>query len=504
MREIDTTMTPEQYAAAEQDSRIRILRRSLDLRGGAKYHVKMLCFEPGETVTPIDYSSPYRDCHDETPVVIVGAGPAGLFAALKALELGLKPVIVERGKPVGDRKKDIALLGRERKLDEDSNWCFGEGGAGTYSDGKLYTRSTKRGDTSEVIKKLIEHGADPKIAIDAHAHIGTDRLSPVIANIRNTIISHGGEFHFGCRVSDFIIRNDKVCGVVCLDGSRFEGSAVLLATGHSAREIYELFASKGWPLEAKPFALGVRVEHPQSLINSIQYHSRKPSPLLPPASYRLTAQASGHGVFSFCMCPGGVIVPAATAHGQQVVNGMSNSKRNSPFANSGIAVTVGLDDARQFASAGPLALLRFQQSVEAAMFSLGNDDLAAPAQRLTDFCDGRLSTSLNRSNYLGPTLSAPLHELLPPFVVQCLQEGFRLFDRKMRGFLTDQASILAVESRTSSPVRIPRSDDGRHILLRGLYPCGEGAGYAGGIVSSAVDGINAMSKIYNNIKLRSL
>ena len=514
MHTLNIELSPEQYAidelrrqavarqmgcSEETIARIVVRRRSLDARRRQVcYHCHLEVYLQGEPTATDDVASPYRDCRNSPEVVIVGAGPAGLFAALHCLELGLRPVIVDRGRAVEQRKGDIALLGRDRKVNPDSNWCFGEGGAGTYSDGKLYTRSTKRGNVSDVLKKFVEHGADPDIMIDAHAHIGTDRLSGIIANIRKTVEGYGGEYHFGKRVTDLIVEGGRVTGVTTQDGDRLRGIAVLLATGHSARDIYELFAQRGWLLQAKPFAMGVRVEHPQRLIDTIQYHSAHPSRYLPPAAYSLTTQVEGHGVFSFCMCPGGVIVPASTDDGQQVVNGMSNAHRSSPYANSGIAVTVGLEDVPEYAQHGSLALLRFQQEVERQMFEAAGRTISAPTQRLTDFCDGKSSTTLNKTNYIGPTVGSPLHELLPSFIVQCLQKGFRVFDQKMRGFYTDQASLLAVESRTSSPVRIPRGDDYQHLQLQGLYPCGEGAGYAGGIVSSAIDGINCIDAIFNH------
>ncbi len=512
MKQIEIDLTPEQYhieselfravarkldVAVGDVDRVVMLRSSLDSRRGAvRYHASAQVYLGGEPYAEPDYSSPYRDCRSAEPVVIVGAGPAGLFAALRALELGLKPIIVERGKPVESRKYDIAQLTRQHTVNPDSNWCFGEGGAGTYSDGKLYTRSTKRGDIGAILRKFVEHGADPAILVETHAHIGTDRLSGIIARMRQTIENHGGEYHFGKKVADISVVDGRTTGVVTTDGDVIGGRAVILATGHSARDIYALFSRHNWLLEAKPFALGVRVEHRQSLINSIQYHSKNPSPLLPPAAYSLTAQADGHGVFSFCMCPGGVIVPAATADGQQVVNGMSNSRRNSPYANSGIAVTVDVADVPQYARFGSLALLRFQEDVERRMAVATKQPLAAPTQRLTDFCQRKSSATLNPSGYMGETVAAPLHELLPPFVADALRQGFTMFDRKMHGFMTAEASLLAVESRTSSPVRIPRSADGCHSQVDGLYPCGEGAGYAGGIVSSAMDGCRAVEQIY--------
>ena len=483
---------------ADDIAHVEVLRRSLDSRRGIRYHttVEVYC---GEEYTAPDYKGRYRDCRSCPNVIIVGAGPAGLFAALRALEVGLRPVIIERGQPVEQRRLDIAQLARTQQVNPNSNWCFGEGGAGTYSDGKLYTRSTKRGNIQYVLERFIEHGADPSIAIDAHAHIGTDKLSGIIANMRHTIEGHGGEYHFSTRMSGLIVERqgaeERVVGVTDNEGNEYRGVAVILATGHSARDIYRLFEREGWLLEAKPFALGIRVEHPQSLINDIQYHRSAEMKYLPPAAYSLTTQVDGHGVFSFCMCPGGVIVPAATDGEQQVVNGMSNSKRNSPYANSGIAVTISLADVPQYAHHGPLALLQFQQEVERAVFQAAGNSIAAPIQRLTDFCQGIASQSNNKSNYIGKTVNTPLHELLPPFVASCLRQGFRQFDQRMHGFLTSQASVLAVESRTSSPVRIPRDESWQHPQLRGLYPCGEGAGYAGGIVSSALDGINIVNYI---------
>lgn len=481
---------------ARDISHVEVLRRSLDSRRGRIcYHATVVVY-CGEEYVATDYRGAYQDCHNCPAVIIVGAGPAGLFAAMRALELGLKPIILERGKPVEERRPDIALLAKTQNVDPNSNWCFGEGGAGTYSDGKLYTRSNKRGNIQEVLHRFIEHGADPSIAIDAHAHIGTDKLSGIIANMRHTIEGYGGEYHFSTRMADLIVEQGSVRGVKDTEDNEYRGIAVILATGHSARDIYELFVQRNWSLEAKPFAMGVRVEHPQELINQIQYHSPTPNmQFLPPAAYSLTTQVEGHGVFSFCMCPGGCIVPAATGEMQQVVNGMSNSRRNSPFANSGIAVTVSPSDVPEYAQYGPLALLRFQQDVERKVFDAVGGSITAPLQRLTDFCESRMSQNNNPCNYLGQTMNIPQHELLPPFIVKCLQQGFRDFDRKMHGFYTEQASILSVESRTSSPVRIPRDETLQHPQLRNLYPCGEGAGYAGGIVSSAMDGIRAIEQI---------
>lgn len=506
-RTIQIDLTPEQLAdsaavrhaaSAAEGEEVRIVRRSIDCR---RHQVVYHCMAEVGKPEPRRQSPQLTPLTTQSPtIVVVGAGPAGLFAALRAIELGLRPVIVERGKPVELRRRDVASLARDGVVDPESNWCFGEGGAGTFSDGKLYTRSTKRGDVSYVLQRFVDHGADPDIMVDVHAHIGTDRLGGIIANMRRTIEAAGGEYHFGSRVVDFVVKEGMVIGVVAADGSEYKGVAVVLATGHSARDIYHLFHERGWTLEAKPFALGVRVEHPQELINQIQYHGPKYSPLLPVAAYSLTTQAAGHGVFSFCMCPGGVIVPAATARGEQVVNGMSNSSRNSQWANSGIAVTVDVSDASAGGAArdaaSPLALLEFQQAVERSVFHAAGDRIAAPAQRLVDFLHRRTSSSLPRSGYLGDTVSHPLHELLPPFVVESLAQGFKDFDRKMHGFISQDALLLAVESRTSSPVRIPRDKETlQHVQLQGLYPCGEGAGYAGGIVSSALDGIRCVEAI---------
>ena len=512
MNNITIDLTPEEYHVPELMQKavarqlgvnandlpaLHVARRTLDCRRrNVVYHTEIVMGESAQSI-PDTLNTQNTLTSNSPRVVVVGAGPAGLFAALRLLERGVRPVIVERGKPVEERKYDIARLTREKVVNPDSNWCFGEGGAGTYSDGKLYTRSTKRGDVGSVLRTFVAHGADPDIMLDAHAHIGTDRLSGIIANMRHTIEEHGGEYHFNTRVSDLIVDKGCVKGVVDQHGNRIDGSAVLLATGHSARDIYQMFHAHGWLLEAKPFALGVRVEHPQELINEIQYHGKGYSRYLPPAAYSLTTQAGTHGVFSFCMCPGGVIVPAATADGQQVVNGMSNSRRNSPFANSGIAVTVGLEDLPPAAkSINPLNLLDFQMQVEQRMFHAGGDTINAPAQRLVDFLKHKSSSRLNKTGYMGEATNAPLHELLPPFVVASLIQGFKDFDRKMHGFITEEASLLAVESRTSSPVRIPRDKETlQHPQLQGLYPCGEGAGYAGGIVSSALDGIRCADAI---------
>lgn len=495
-----------------------VRKRSLDARGGDikfryRVNVALRGMEPIEPYKLQDF----KDVRNAEPVIVVGCGPAGLFAALKLVQLGLKPIILERGKDVHQRKFDMARLSKEQVVNPNSNYCFGEGGAGTFSDGKLYTRSTKKGDIREILHMFVHFGADPSILIESHAHIGSDKLPRVIENMRNCILEHGGEVHFNSRVVDFaqtptgwqafventntpdstsVHGDTSVCGgEENLSGRKiFEAKNIILATGHSARDIYELFHAKGWTIEPKGFAIGVRVEHPQSLINNIQYHG-KYQPFLPTAEYSLVTQVDGRGVFSFCMCPGGILVPAATAEGEMVLNGMSNSARNSKWANAGVVVQVNPEDIPEFADHGPLQVLRFQQSVERKLFEYSNS-IKAPAQRMEDFCQGTVSRDLPETSYKPGAYPAPLHELLPPFVASRLQKAFPEFNKKMRGYYTNKALLLAVESRTSSPVRIPRDKETlQHVTLQGIYPCGEGAGYAGGIVSSAMDGINCAVKI---------
>ncbi len=441
----------------------------------------------------------FRKKTSKRRVLVAGAGPAGLFAALKLIEKGLQPIVLERGKAVKERKLDIAGMNRPETaqfVNSDSNYCFGEGGAGTFSDGKLYTRSSKRGDVGRILQILIAHGAQAEIAYDAHPHIGSDKLPAIITNIRNTILDAGGEFHFNTRITDLIVSNNTLKGVQTANGKEFHAEALVLATGHSAHDIYELLHAKNIAIEAKPFALGVRVEHPQELIDGIQYKSNGRPEYLPAAYYQLVTQVSGKGVFSFCMCPGGIIVPSATQAGEMVVNGMSNSRRNSPFANSGIAVTVDPAELTDFQQYGPLSGLRFQQWVEQQCFAAAGSSQQAPGQKLTDFCEGKASTSLLMTSFNPGVVSAPLHNILPANIVPFLQQGFKDFDRKMKGYYTAEAMLLAPESRTSSAVRIPRNSSSlEHAQLKGLYPCGEGAGYAGGIVSSAIDGENVAAAV---------
>lgn len=493
--------------APKQVTSHQIVKRSLDARGSSvQYRYRIQVASKGEEQVERYELAPYKNVSDvpaEKSVVIVGAGPAGLFAALALLQQGFRPVILERGKNVHDRKFDMAKLSKEGIVDPNSNYCFGEGGAGTFSDGKLYTRSNKRGDIRKVLHQFVQFGADDSILIESHAHIGSDKLPRIIEAMRNCIIDHGGEVHFNTRAVDFIKLDNGNWSVLCekIDADKekisFEAPNVILATGHSARDIYELFNKKGWEIEAKGFALGVRAEHPQQLINNIQYRG-KYHPSLPAAEYSLVCQVDGRGVFSFCMCPGGILVPSATEPGEGVLNGMSNSMRNSKWANAGIVVSVNPEDVPEYASYGPLQLLRFQQDVERKMFE-HTGSIKAPAQRMNDFVKGKLSADLPKTSYVPGAVSAPLHELLPPFVAQRLRKAFLEFNKKMHGYYTSDALLLGVESRTSSPVRIPRDPETmQHLSLKGIYPCGEGAGYSGGIVSSALDGINAAEKICNS------
>lgn len=431
----------------------------------------------------------YDNVSGKPPVIIVGAGPAGLFAALRLIELGFKPIVFERGKNVSERKRDIAKIHREHIVDPDSNYGFGEGGAGTFSDGKLYTRSKKRGNIRRILEIFYDNGALPDILIDAHPHIGTNMLPGIITSIRKKIIDAGGEIHFNSRVADFIVENERCTGIMLADTTIVEGEAVILATGHSAREIYELLYERGISIEAKTFAVGVRAEHPQVLIDSIQYSQPERGPYLPPATYSFVEQVEQRGVYSFCMCPGGIMVPAATSPGEMVVNGMSPTQRNTRFANSGMVVEIRPEDISEYRHLGVFAGLEFQRRVEQLCFALNGNSQFAPAQRIADFVDGKFSQDLPESSYRPGLVSVPLSEKLPKRVRFRLQEGFKLINEKARGFLTNEAVVVAVESRTSSPIRVPRNEETlEHVKIKGLFPCGEGAGYAGGIVSSAMDG----------------
>ncbi len=482
-----------------RNGQVELLKRSIDARKVAvKVRVEANVYEEGQEVDNIAYTKPDIDVSKAKHVIIVGSGPAGLFAALQLIELGVKPIIIERGKDVQSRRRDLAAINKENIVNPDSNYCFGEGGAGTYSDGKLYTRSSKRGNVRRILEILVAFGSREEILIDAHPHIGTNKLPKLIEHIRSFILERGGEVHFDKRVDDIILKNGEAVGVMA-GGEEFRGEAVILATGHSARDIYMLLEKKKIEMEAKPFALGVRVEHPQKLIDSIQYHCEARDEYLPAASYSLVHQIyyeeAKKGVFSFCMCPGGFIVPAATAPGEIVVNGMSPSRRDSKYANSGIVVAVDEEDTKGFSKYGALAGMYFQQQVEQAAFAVSGTQ-TAPAQRLTDFTQKRVSSSLPETSYQPGVVSAELGEVLPESISYRLRKAFRAYDKKMKGYLTNEAIILGVESRTSSPVRIPRDRETlEHIKVGRLYPSGEGAGYAGGIVSAAMDGENCAKMV---------
>ncbi len=513
----------------EQISHLEILKSSLDARSRQPlFRVRVEVFGPGEVFTPEPaILDGFRPVNGKKKVIIVGAGPAGYFAALELLELGIQPIVLDRGRDVQLRRRDLKAIQQYGEVNPHSNYCFGEGGAGTYSDGKLYTRSLKRGNVQKALQLLVEHGAKSDILTEAHPHIGSNKLPMVVQNIRQTILQYGGEVHFEQCVTDFILKEGKILGVVTVPtgspkmggeatvpfigkrsalemvsplkgglGEDWLADAVILATGHSARDIYRLLHAKGIRIEAKPFALGVRVEHPQPLIDSIQYKQNQRSVELPAASYSLVCQVGGRGVFSFCMCPGGLIVPSATAPGEIVVNGMSMSRRDSPFANSGMVTSVEPEDLAPWAKHGVFAAMELQTEVEQRLFAAGDGGQKGPALRLPDFIAGKISQNLPGSSYIPGLYPAPIHELLPDFIYKRLKEGLADFGRQMRGFLTNEANVVATESRTSSPIRIPRDPATlMHPEVEGLFPCGEGAGYAGGIISAAMDGQNVARRV---------
>jgi uncharacterized FAD-dependent dehydrogenase len=469
---------------------LKTLKRSIDARGKqVLYRLQIQVFADENPSTEI-FSVDYKNVSEAKPILIVGAGPAGLFAALRCVELGLKPIIIERGKNVKDRRRDLAVLNKEGIVNSESNYCFGEGGAGTYSDGKLYTRSTKRGDIQQVLNTFVAHGATKDILVDARPHIGTNKLPQIITAIRESIQNAGGEIHFNTKVTSFITSFNKITGIKTASGETFKSEAVILATGHSAQDIYHLLHEQGILVEAKPFALGVRIEHPQEVIDRAQYHCAVRGEHLPPSYYSLVEQVDDRGVFSFCMCPGGIIAPCATKPGEIVVNGWSPSKRNNPFANSGTVVQINLEDVKGDEN-DPFRLLNFQQQIEQVAFAAGGGNQIAPAQRMIDFVEGRLSTALPVNSYVPGTKSIALKEVLPDKVFYRLKEALPRFGKKMKGYYTNEAILVGVESRTSSPVKIPRDKFSyQHPKISGLFPCGEGAGYAGGIISAAIDGIN--------------
>ncbi len=482
--------TAKYLGVSENSFQIKVLRKSIDARKPKIVFNYKLAVYIDEPAPANALSFHYKEVTNAKPIHIVGFGPAGMWAALRCLELGFKPIVLERGKDVKERRRDLKAINQDHIVNSESNYCFGEGGAGTYSDGKLYTRSLKRGDVRRIFESLVYHGATEQILVDAHPHIGTNKLPKIVQNIREAILQHGGEIHFNTKVTDFIIKDNRLKAIILNETTEMSVERLILATGHSARDIFELLDKKNIELTAKSFAMGVRVEHPQHIIDAIQYHcDGDRNELLPAAAYSLVQQVNQRGVYSFCMCPGGFIVPAATAPGEVVVNGMSPSKRNNLYANSGIVVEIDVaKDIPKYEKFGALKGLEYQKDLERLAFTSGGRTQTAPAQRLTDFVEGKISQDLNPTSYQPGLNSAPLHSLLPKLLGSRLRQGFKLFGEKMHGYYTTEANVVGVESRTSSPVTIPRNEQLEHPVVKGLFPCGEGGGYAGGIVSAAMDG----------------
>ena len=481
-------------------SAVQILKKSIDARSKTPVFKLRVLVYVDEKPNPLFEEIEFKPVKSNKKVIIVGSGPAGLFAALRLITHNIKPIVLERGKDVRSRRRDLREIQQFHNVNPESNYCFGEGGAGTYSDGKLYTRSTKRGNTQEVLNLLVQHGAVQDILVDAHPHIGSNNLPKVVQSIRETIINNGGEVRFGSKVTDFIKDANELKGVIVNNSEELVADSVILATGHSARDIYYLLNKNEIEIEAKEFAMGVRIEHPQPLIDSIQYHMKNRHDNLPASSYNLNCQIDDRGVYSFCMCPGGIIIPASTDKNELVLNGMSVSRRDSPFANSGLVVSIKEDDWKDFSFHGVFAGLEYQKFVETIAFNAGGKSQTAPAQRITDFVDKKVSQTLPKSSYIPGTISSPLHEVLPKNISNRLIESLKVFGKKMKGYYTEEAQILAAETRTSSPIRIPRDKETlEHISVKSLYPCGEGAGYAGGIISAAIDGQRVADAIASKI-----
>ncbi|WP_396166388.1 NAD(P)/FAD-dependent oxidoreductase [Flavobacterium sp.] len=517
-REIQTQVAPEVAAnesllkehlaklfhvSGKEIQKVVVLKRSIDARQKSiKFNIKASVFFNDEVYIEPKLELPeYKKVSNSQEVIIIGAGPAGLFAALQLIELGLKPIVLERGKDVRGRRRDLKAINVDHLVNEDSNYCFGEGGAGTYSDGKLYTRSKKRGDVDRILQLLVAFGASSDILVEAHPHIGTNKLPQIIQDIREKIIECGGQVLFETRVTDFLIKNNAIHGIVTQKGDTISANKVILATGHSARDIFELLDRKKIFIEAKPFALGVRAEHPQELIDKIQYSCDFRGDYLPPAPYSIVKQVNGRGMYSFCMCPGGVIAPCATSPGEVVTNGWSPSKRDQSTANSGIVVELKLEDYKPFAKFGALAGMEFQKSIEQKAWHLAGQTQKVPAQRMVDFTQNKISTDIPKTSYVPGTTSVEMGQVFPGFLTQIMREGFLEFGKSMRGYMTNEAILHAPESRTSSPVRIPRNEETlEHVQIKGLYPCGEGAGYAGGIISAAIDGEKCALKIAEVLK----